>query len=368
MKIGITCYPTYGGSGAVATELGIELAKRGHTIHFVSYGLPFRLNHYYENIFFHEVEILEYPLFKYLPYSLSLSAKMAEVIDSEQLDILHVHYAIPHAASAYLAKKISSRSIKYITTLHGTDITIVGNHASFFGITKFSIEQSDGISCVSSYLKEATERIFKVNKPMKVIYNFVDTSRYRRKKVPASEFTDKGEKILVHISNFRPVKNVENVVKVFFQVHKKVPSKLLMVGDGPEIGNCRQLVNQLDLKDSVCFMGRQDDVVPLLSQADLFLQPSQSESFGLASLEALSCQVPVIGTSIGGLKEVIEGYGCGYVFDPYDVQGMAEAAIRILSVSGLREKMGRAARKRALDFDSNKIVPEYIDFYHQVLK
>ncbi|MDD3776978.1 MAG: N-acetyl-alpha-D-glucosaminyl L-malate synthase BshA [Actinomycetota bacterium] len=368
MKIGITCYPTYGGSGAVATELGIELAKRGHTIHFVSYGLPFRLNHYYENIFFHEVEILEYPLFKYLPYSLSLSAKMAEVIDSEQLDILHVHYAIPHAASAYLAKKISSRSIKYITTLHGTDITIVGNHASFFGITKFSIEQSDGISCVSSYLKEATDRIFKVNKPMKVIYNFVDTSRYRRKKVPASEFTDKGEKILVHISNFRPVKNVENVVKVFFQVHKKVPSKLLMVGDGPEIGNCRQLVNQLDLKDSVCFMGRQDDVVPLLSQADLFLQPSQSESFGLASLEALSCQVPVIGTSIGGLKEVIEGYGCGYVFDPYDVQGMAEAAIRILSVSGLREKMGRAARKRALDFDSNKIVPEYIDFYHQVLK
>jgi len=368
MKIGITCYPTYGGSGAVATELGIELAKRGHIVHFISYGLPFRLNSYYENIFFHEVEILEYPLFKYPPYSLSLSAKMAEVIDSEHLDILHVHYAIPHAASAYLAKQICKRRIKFITTLHGTDITIVGNHASFYGITRFSIEQSDGVSCVSNYLRQATDSIFKVSKPMKVIYNFVDTSLYKRGKAAKMDFIGQNDRVLMHVSNFRPVKRVDNVIRIFSQIRKKVPCKLIMVGDGPEAGNCRQLVRQLGLKGCVYFTGRQDNVVSLLSMADLFLQPSLSESFVLASLEALSCRVPVIGTSVGGLKEVVEGYGCGMVFNPEDIRGMSEAAINILSDQKLKHKMALAARKRAMDFDCNRIVPQYIDYYQEILK
>ncbi|MGM0365092.1 MAG: N-acetyl-alpha-D-glucosaminyl L-malate synthase BshA [Actinomycetota bacterium] len=367
MKIGITCYPTYGGSGAVATELGIELAKRGHVVHFISYGLPFRLNAYYKNIFFHEVETLEYPLFKYPPYSLSLGAKMAEVVDTEGLDILHVHYAIPHAASAYLAKKIASRKIRFVTTLHGTDITIVGNHASFYDITRFSIENSDGITCVSDYLKQATGRIFNIKKDMKVIYNFVDTSKYKRGKTRRMDFVKNDEKLIIHISNFRPVKRVDNIIRVFKKVRDKLDCRLMLVGDGPEMGKCRKLVEQLGVKDYVCFTGRQDDIVPLLSMGDLFMQPSKSESFGLASLEALSCGVPVIGTSVGGLKEVIEGHGCGYVFLPDDLEGMTRAAIKVLSDPNLRAGMSKAARKRATDFDSNRIVPMYVQYYEEIL-
>ncbi len=367
MKIGITCYPTYGGSGAVATELGIELARRGHTVHFISYGLPFRLNKYYKKIFFHEVETLEYPLFKYPPYSLSLSAKMAEIIDTEGLDILHVHYAIPHAASAYLATKIAKRKIKFVTTLHGTDITIVGNHSSFYDITKFSIEQSHGITCVSEHLKEVTQKIFNIKGEMKVIYNFVDTANYRKARTRQMNFINKGEQLIVHVSNFRPVKRIDNVIRIFKAVRDKLECRLMLIGDGPEMGAARRLVHQLGLKEYVHFMGRQDNVVSLLSQGDLFLQPSTNESFGLASLEALSCGIPVIGTSIGGLKEVIEGYGCGHVFFPDDLEAMSRAAIGILSDKGLRERMGNAARKRAEDFDSNLIVPRYVDYYKEVL-
>ncbi len=367
MKIGITCYPTYGGSGAVATELGIELAKRGHVVHFISYGLPFRLNQYYKNIFFHEVETLEYPLFKYPPYSLSLSAKMAEIIDSEQLDILHVHYAIPHAASAYLAVKIAQKKIRFVTTLHGTDITIVGNHASFYDITKFSIEQSDGITCVSDYLKQATQKIFNIEKNMEVVYNFVDTAKYKRTRQPKMQFLGKDERLILHISNFRPVKRIDHVIRVFKKVRQALPCGLMLVGDGPEMGSARKLVYRLGLQGHVCFMGRQDNIVPLLSMGDLFMQPSKSESFGLASLEALSCGVPVIGTAVGGLKEVIQGHGCGYAFPPDDLDAMSRAAINILSDPHLRARMGKAARKRALDFDCNRIVPGYIDYYKRIL-
>ncbi len=352
----------------MATELGIELAKLGHTVHFISYGLPFRLNKFYKNIFFHEVEMLEYPLFKYPPYSLSLSAKMAEVIDEEDLDILHVHYAIPHATSAFLAKNIASREIKIITTLHGTDITIVGNHASFYNITKFSIEKSDGITCVSNYLKTKTKGIFGIEADMRVIYNFVDTSRYKEYKSKRRlGFIDRDDKVLIHISNFRPVKNIGNIIKIFKNVRDNLKCKLLLVGDGPDLGKARNIMNELNLGNDIWFLGRQDNIIPLLNISDLFLQPSKSESFGLASLEALSCSVPVIGTSVGGLREVIIDGECGYTFDPGDIEGMSKASINILKDDALRKKMLIAARKRAKDFSSMTIVPQYIDYYKEIL-
>jgi N-acetyl-alpha-D-glucosaminyl L-malate synthase BshA len=309
MKIGITCYPTYGGSGAIATELGIELAKRGHRVHFISYDFPFRLNKFYENVFFHQVEITEYPVFKYPPYSLSLSVKMAEVVENEDLDLIHVHYAIPHAASAYLAKKmLGDARIKIITTLHGTDITLVGNHQSFYRITKFSIEESDGVTCVSNYLKEATSKVFKINKEMKVIYNFVDTSKYKRINVDRKKFgfIDEDDMVITHISNFRPVKKIENIVKVFSRVSEELKSKLILAGDGPELCKIRNMVKELNLEDKVFFTGIQEDIISILSISDLYMLPSKSEGFGLSALEALSCEVPVIGTGLGGLKEVIE--------------------------------------------------------------
>lgn len=370
MNIGITCYPTYGGSGAVATELGIELAKRGNNVHFITYDIPFKLNRFYKNIFFHEVEVLDYPLFKYPPYSLSLSAKMAEVIDSENLDILHVHYAMPHAASAYLAREVAGdNKIKFITTLHGTDITLVGNHSSFYKITKFSIEQSDGITCVSNYLKEATRDIFRIDREMEVIFNFVDTKKYKRVKnhKDNTNFIKKDEKAIIHVSNFRPVKKIDNIIKIFYRVNKEINCKLLLVGDGPDICLARNLIDKLELGSKVIFLGRQDNIIPLLNISDLFLLPSSSESFGLAALEALSCEVPVIGTSIGGLKEVIIDGLCGYMFKPDDLENMIGAAINILCDENLRNKMGFEARKRAELFDSRLIVPQYLNYYKKIL-
>ncbi|MDD3819348.1 MAG: N-acetyl-alpha-D-glucosaminyl L-malate synthase BshA [Actinomycetota bacterium] len=370
-KIGITCYPTYGGSGAIATELGIELAKRGHKVHFISYDFPFRLNKFYDNIFFHQVEITEYPVFKYPPYSLSLSVKMAEVVENENLDLLHVHYAIPHAASAYLAKKmLGDNRIKIITTLHGTDITLVGNHQSFYRITKFSIEESDGVTCVSNYLKETTSKVFKINKEMEVIYNFVDTEKYKRavdisKKIigPA----DEDDMVITHISNFRSVKKIDNIVRVFYRVSGEVKSKLILVGDGPELCRIRNMVKGMNLEDKVFFAGVQQDIVSILSISDLYMLPSESEGFGLSALEALSCEVPVIGTNIGGLKEVIEEGKSGYTFDPDDIDSMSEAAIKILKNKEVRMKMGTEARKRAKLFDSSVIVPQYLDYYERIL-
>ena len=371
MNIGITCYPTYGGSGVIAAELGMELAKRGNNVHFISYEIPFRINRFYKNIFFHEVETLDYPLFKYPPYSLSLCAKMAEVAETEKLDILHVHYAIPHAAAAYLAKKIlGDDKFKFVTTLHGTDITLVGNHASFYKSTKFIIENSDGITCVSEYLKNATQKIFKINKKISVIYNFVDTETYKRtneskKKI---EFIKKGDKVVTHISNFRHVKNVDSVIKVFYKISMEVKSKLLLIGDGPEMCACRNLVDELGLENKVIFMGRQENVIPLLNVSDLFLLPSTSESFGLSALEALSCEVPVIGTKVGGLKEVVIHGKSGFIFDPYDTGAMSEAAIKLLSDESMRERMGIEARKRAKLFDSSLIVPQYVEYYKEILR
>lgn len=369
MNIGMTCYPTYGGSGAVASELGIELAKRGHNIHFISYRLPFRLNNFYRNVFFHEVETMEYSLFKYPPYSLSLSAKMAEVIESEKLDLLHVHYAMPHATSAYLAKKIIGDRVKFITTLHGTDITLVGNHQSFYRITKFSIEQSDGLTCVSNYLKEMTQKIFKTDKEMEVIYNFVDTEKYKRtsKNRENMEFIDPDDKVITHISNFRPVKRIENIVKVFQKVSKEVKSKLLLIGDGPDICGIRDLVRKLNLGSSVFFPGVQENIIPLLNISDVYMLPSKSEGFGLSALEALSCEVPVIGTNVGGLKEIIEDGKSGYLFDPEDVDSMSVAVMKILKSNEIRLKMGLEARKRAKFFDSKLIVPQYLEYYKRIL-
>ncbi len=370
MKIGITCYPTYGGSGVVATELGMELASRGHCVHFISYEMPFRLDHYYKNICFHEVEMLEYPLFKYPPYSLSLSAKMAEIIKAEDLDVLHVHYAIPHAASAYLARQIVGKDrIKIITTLHGTDITLVGNHSSFHAITKFSIEQSDGVTCVSDYLKKTTFETFDICRDMEVIYNFVDTGVYKKDyKRKNTGLAEEGEMVVSHISNFRPVKNIASIIKVFCNISKKVKSRLIFAGDGPEISKIRNMVERLDLGSKVVFLGRQEDVIPLLNMSDLYMLPSKSESFGLSALEAMSCGVPVIGTSKGGLKEVVEDGVSGYICDPYDIDKMSRRAISILSGSNKRLEMGKAARKRAADFDAGLIVDKYLDYYKKVLE
>lgn len=370
MNIGITCYPTYGGSGVIATELGLELAKEGHNIHFISYRLPFRLSRFNRNISFHEVDIFDYPLFKYPPYSLSLSAKMAEVAESENLDILHVHYAMPHATSSYLAKKmVGKRRIKTVTTLHGTDITLVGTHSSFYKITKFSIEKSDGITCVSNYLKDTTRETFKINKEMKVIYNFIDTKRYKRtvKKNKKLDFVGKDDKVIIHISNFRPLKNIGHIIKVFHLVSREVKSKLILVGDGPDTYRMRNMVSKLKLEDKVLFLGMQENIIPLLNIGDLYMLPSKSEGFGLSALEALSCEVPVIGTHVGGLKEVVEHGKSGFIFDPEDIDSMTKAAVKILSDNDIRLKMGREARKRSKLFDINVIIPQYIDYYNTVL-
>lgn len=369
MNIGITCYPTYGGSGVVATELGIGLARRGHSVHFISYEMPFRLDRYYKNIFFHEVEMLEYPLFKYPPYSLSLSVKMAEIIQSEKLDILHVHYAMPHAASAYLAKKIvGDEKIKIVTTLHGTDITLVGNHHSFHTMTKFSIEQSDGVTCVSKFLKRTTLDIFNIRRDMEVIYNFVDTGVYKRgSSYRNTNLIEPDDNVIIHISNFRPVKRIGSIIKVFCNVSRKIKSKLLLVGDGPEMCKIRNMVSRLDLDDKVLFMGRQDNVIPLLNISDLYMLPSKSESFGLSALEAMSCEVPVIGTSLGGLKEVVVDGISGYICDPDDIEKMSKTAISILASKKRRTEMGKAARERAKAFDSSRIIDKYLEYYNKIL-
>lgn len=372
MKIGITCYPTYGGSGVIASELGIELAKRGHEVHFISYEMPFKINKFYKNIYFHEVEVLEYPLFKYPPYSLSLSVKMAEIFESTRLDIMHVHYAIPHAASAYLTQSMLGKdsNFKFVTTLHGTDITIVGNHSSFFKLTKFCIENSNGITCVSNYLKKQTIDTFDINKEIEVIYNFVDTSKYKRNKLDKEKLglIKKDELGIIHISNFRPVKKIRNIIEVFCRVRKEVNSKLILVGDGPELGFAKEVASKLNLCDKILFLGRKDNVVPLLNSANLYLLPSKNESFGVSALEALSCSVPVIGTNVGGLKEVVNNGVCGYLFDPDDIEAMAKASLNILSSSSIMEKMSEQARKTALKFDSKVIIPQYLEYYRRIIK
>ncbi|MDD3520174.1 MAG: N-acetyl-alpha-D-glucosaminyl L-malate synthase BshA [Actinomycetota bacterium] len=372
MKIGITCYPTYGGSGVVASELGMELAKLGNEVHFISYEQPFKITDCLKNIYFHEVDVLEYPLFKYPPYSLSLSVKMAEIFEEHNLDIMHVHYAIPHAASAFLTKKImgENSNFKFITTLHGTDITIVGNHHSFYKLTKFCIENSNAITCVSNYLKYLTENTFRIDKEIQVIYNFINTREYIRNKSDKENMgiVKRGETGIIHISNFRAVKNIKNVIEIFNRVSKEVKAKLLLVGEGPDTALAKEMAKKFKIEEKIVFLSRKDNVIPFLNSCDLYLLPSRSESFGVSALEALSCGLPVIGTEIGGLKEVVINGSCGFLHDPDDVEKMSESAIELLINKSKFEEFSFNARKRALDFDSKKIIAEYIQLYERIIK
>ena len=371
MRIGITCYPTYGGSGVVATELGMELAARGHEIHFISYAPPVRLNSATKGIEFHEVEVSNYPLFDHAPYSLALAVKMMEVAESERLDLLHVHYAIPHSVSALLARAMAApKRLPFITTLHGTDITLVGNNRSFLPITKFSIEQSDGVTAISHYLKKATLQEFDIQRPIEVIPNFVNCDLYTRKDDPAlrAEWAPDGEPIVMHLSNFRPVKRVTDVVEIFALLREKVRAKLVLIGDGPDRGAVEWMIRQKRLTADVFLLGKQDRVYEKLSLADLFLLPSDLESFGLAALEAMACEVPVIGTNVGGMPEVVEHGVDGYLVEPRDVSSAARFAVDILSRLDRGREMGRRARIDAQrKYCSNDVIPLYEAYYQQVL-
>ncbi|HXT26637.1 MAG TPA: N-acetyl-alpha-D-glucosaminyl L-malate synthase BshA [Candidatus Eisenbacteria bacterium] len=371
MRIGITCYPTYGGSGVVATELGQELAARGHDVHFISYAPPIRMNLSDPHIFFHEVEVASYPLFDHPPYALALATKMLEVFESEALDLLHVHYAIPHSVSALLARSMAiPRRLPFITTLHGTDITLVGSNRSYLPITKFSIEQSDGVTVISRYLLNQTVKEFDIKRPIEVIPNFVNCDLYTRQPNLAqrAKWAPAGEPILMHLSNFRPVKRVTDCVEIFAQVRAKMPAKLVLIGDGPERGAAEYLVRRKKLQKDVHFLGKQDQVYRLLSDADLFLLPSQLESFGLAALEAMACEVPVIATNVGGIPEVIEHNVDGFLVEPGDLTGASKFAMDLLSRADRGREMGELARMNAKKkFCANDVIPSYERYYQRVL-
>ena len=373
MKIGIVCYPTYGGSGVVATELGMGLARRGHEIHFITYRRPVRLLHFDANVFFHEVDSDDYPLFEYPPYDTALASKIVDVVKYQNLDILHVHYAIPHAAVAYMAKKIllsEGRFLPVVTTLHGTDITLVGNNGAFAPVVAFSINKSDGVTAVSESLKRETNAIFKIENEIRVIYNFIDFDRFRKtnKEHFKKAIAPDGEKILVHTSNFRKVKRVDDAVRIFHIVQKHVPSKLLMVGDGPERHGAEQLCRELGICDDVRFLGKQDAIEELLAVGDLFLMPSESESFGLAALEAMACEVPVISTNSGGLPEVNIDGQTGFMSDVGDIRGMAENAIFLLKNEEKLAEFRKNALEQARRFDIKFILPEYEAYYQEVIE
>ncbi|HUN65333.1 MAG TPA: N-acetyl-alpha-D-glucosaminyl L-malate synthase BshA [Bacteroidota bacterium] len=371
MNIGISCYPTYGGSGVVAAELGKALAERGHRIHFISYAMPIRLDGFSDNIIYHEVEIASYPLFDFPLYTPALASKIVEVARFEKLDILHAHYAIPHATSAYLAKQIlGPDGPRIVTTLHGTDITLVGLEPSYLPVMKFSIEQSDGVTAVSRFLKEKTLTNYHIEKEIQVIPNFVDTRKYVR--TDASRIRETiapgGEKVLIHVSNFRGVKRVGDVVRIFERVHQKIPSKLMLVGDGPDRSNCEQLARDLGVFGEIKFLGKQSELIALLSAADLFLIPSQSESFGLSALEAMACGTPVIASSVGGLPELVQHGATGYIAEIGDIDRMARYSIDLLTNDQKYRMFSLAARNRAVElFDSRGIVDRYERYYEQVL-
>ena len=370
MKIGIVCYPTYGGSGVIATELGKALADRGHQIHFISYAMPLRLDGYLGNVFYHEVEMASYPLFEFPLYTPALASKIVEVARFEKLDLVHVHYAIPHAVSAFLAREILHNGLKIVTTLHGTDITLVGLEPSFLPVMKFSIEQSDGVTAVSRFLREKTTTNYGIDKDIRVIPNFVDTEKYKRSPDIATRerLAPEGEKILIHVSNFRSVKRVPDVIKIFSEVRKKVPSKLLLVGDGPDRSASEIQVRELRLEEHVRFLGKQLELVPILSAADLMLMPSQSESFGLSALEAMACEVPVVSSSVGGLPELQVHGETGFIAEIGDVDRMARYAIDLLSNDARRALFQAACRKRAVEhFDVNLIVNQYERYYAECL-
>jgi L-malate glycosyltransferase len=371
MKIGITCYPTYGGSGVVATELGIELAARGHEVHFISYAMPIRLTGAGERIFFHEVEVTNYPLFDHPPYTLALATKMTEVAEEASLDLLHVHYAIPHSVSALLARMMAApRRLPFITTLHGTDITLVGSDRSYLPITRFSIEQSDGVTAISHYLRQRTLDEFEIRRPIEVIPNFVNCDLYKRSEDQALRacWAPNGEPILMHLSNFRPVKRVTDVVEIFALVREKIPARLVMMGDGPDRGAAEYLVRKKCLSKEVFFLGKQDRVEEKLGLADLFLLPSDLESFGLAALEAMACEVPVIASDVGGLPEVVTHGVDGYLIAPRDVGAAAGYALEILTQPDRGRAMGQRARTNARrKYCSNDVIPLYESYYQKVL-
>ena len=374
MKIGITCYPTYGGSGAVATELGIALAERGHEIHFITYRQPFRLPEFLPRIFFHEVDVGRYPLFEFPPYDLALAVRMHEVVRAHQLQLLHCHYAIPHATSAWIAREMlreAGEDVRLITTLHGTDITIVGQDPSFYAITKFSIEKSDRITAVSEYLREETISAFGcAGCSVDVIHNFINPETYDRAKYPPLLRNQFGEsrKILMHISNFRTVKRVRDVVRIFAEVHREIPSVLVMIGDGPDRSAAEEESRILGVEDSVSFLGKVDQIAPLLACADLFLLPTQSESFGLSALEALASGVPVIGTNAGGLPEVVRDGETGVLCGVGDVAGMAANALAILEDGNRWSNMSRSASADArARFSQDAIVSKYESLYRRTL-
>lgn len=373
MKIGIVCYPTFGGSGVVATELGKALANEGHQVHFITYSQPARLDFFSENLFYHEVSVRDYPLFDYAPYESALASKLVDVVRFEKLDILHVHYAIPHASAAFMAKQILATygiNIPFVTTLHGTDITLVGKDATYKPVVTFSINKSDGVTTVSQDLKEDTYKHFDIQKEIKVIPNFIDFNRFKVQ--PKDHFkkaiAPNNERILIHTSNFRKVKRTEDVIKMFQKVQEKIPSKLLMVGDGPERTANEQLCRELNICENVRFLGKQDAVEEILSVSDLFIMPSESESFGLAALEAMACKVPVITSNAGGLPELNIDDFCGYMCNVGDVDDMANKAITILSNEDTLRYFKENALKRAQDFDLKKILPMYTDYYNEVLQ
>jgi L-malate glycosyltransferase len=372
MKIGIVCYPTFGGSGVLATELGKALAQKGHHVHFITYQQPVRLNGFNPNIFYHEVQVATYPLFDYPPYETALSSTMVDVIKNHHIQLLHVHYAIPHASAAYMAKKILEQEgihIPVITTLHGTDITLVGRDKTYAPVVAFSINQSDAITAVSQNLRDETFNTFKIEKPIQVIYNFVDVGRFNRKAIDAFKklIAPNGEKVLLHASNFRKVKRVEDVVKIFYEVSQQIPSKLLFVGDGPERGSAEELCRKLDICDDVHFVGKQEQMEDILAIADLFLLTSEYESFGLAALEAMAAGVPVISTNAGGLPEImIEGV-TGYMGDIGDIETMSRRAIDVLQFDEQLNEFKKNAAQHAKHFDIHNIVPLYEQLYDEVL-
>ena len=374
MKIGITCYPTYGGSGAVATELGLELARRGHEVHFITYDMPFRLHGYVERIFLHQVETRmgRYPLFDHFPYTLALASKQHEVVLREGIEILHVHYAIPHATTAYLAREMlkGERPLRVITTLHGTDITLVGQESSFYAITKFSIEQSDGVTAVSAYLRDETYRAFGcVSCDVRVIPNFINLAEYHPAEPgTASRLAPEGTRVVTHVSNFREVKRVKDVVRVFARIRRAMPAALVMVGDGPERVDAENEARELGVSQDVRFLGRLDSVASLLQASDLFLLPSQTESFGLAALEAMACGSPVVATRAGGLPEVVDD-GVNGILEPVgSVEAMGRRAVELLRDPARFRAMREAAIAKAREFSADRIVPMYEALYQEVMR
>jgi N-acetyl-alpha-D-glucosaminyl L-malate synthase BshA len=377
MRIGITCYPTYGGSGVVATELGIELAALGHEVHFISYSQPFRLNGRDDGIFYHEVPVSNYPLFEFPPYDLALASRMAEVAEYYELDLLHVHYAIPHSVSALLARQMLAargRRLPFVTTLHGTDITLVGLDRSYLPITRYAIQESDGVTCISNYLKEETVKHFSTTRPIKVIPNFVNCNAYVPIKDEAARAEARlrlaapGDAILMHLSNFRPVKRVVDVVKVFARVASQLPAQLVLVGDGPDRSEAEWLAHDLQINDRVHFIGKQDRVNELLPLADLLVMPSEQESFGLVALEAMACMVPSIATRVGGIPELIDDGVTGLLYPVGDVEAMAAGTVGLLKNRDRLEAMREAGRKTAQKrFCASLVVPHYVRYYEHVL-